>query len=112
MTTYQTAYTNLMQCLSTSGGYTFYGIWPQVGVALQSAAYTILGESTGTTNHANRVKWAKLILQDPLITAHAVTYGVMQDATIIANGTTAPTDAQVQAAVDAIVPDLVTGMVF
>lgn len=37
----------------------------RVSIALLVAAESIRTEDSGTANHANRVKWAKKILQDP-----------------------------------------------
>lgn len=37
----------------------------KISVALLIAAEAIRTEDTGTANHANRVKWAKKVLQDP-----------------------------------------------
>lgn len=36
-----------------------------VEVALWKAAYDIQQEDAGTTNHSNRLKWAKAVLKDP-----------------------------------------------
>jgi hypothetical protein len=110
MTNYQNAYTTLMQSTSQSGTASYSGIWVQTAVALCTAAKAIVDESPMTTDHDKRMKWAKMVLQDPSIYGHIVAYGVMLDSTIVANGTGASTDAEVQAAVDALVTDLVNGM--
>lgn len=115
-TVYQDTFNNLMLAIngpSYSAGVSNYaqGIWVQATVAATVSAKTIVDESPSTTDHALRLAWAKLVLKQPLIYGPLFTYGIMQNSTIIANGTGASTDAQVQAAMDALVPTLVASMV-
>lgn len=109
-------FNKLMQSINAPGftpGTTYAsGMWVQVVVCCENAAKTITDESTGTTDHPARIAWAQKAQSMPLSLFPLLTYGVVEDATIISNGTGASTDGQVQAALDALVPTLVDTMVF
>jgi hypothetical protein len=79
----------------------------QVKMAVAVTAFTITGESTGTTNHAARVVWAKQALANPDSAVEQVMWYVLaaNNAATVGQITTA-TDAAVQANVDAAVNGL------
>lgn len=74
------------------------------------AANTILLESAGTANHANRLKWAKKVFQDP------VSQGTLMLRAVLAavNGTSlaginGASDAAIQGAVNSAVDSVADG---
>ena len=79
-------------------------LYTQVLVACWIAANTIMAEVNTTTNHANRLLWAKQVYYDPENTAHR-----MLRAVLAANQ--ASTLAQIQGATDAQVQTAVTAAV-
>lgn len=119
---YYTGFANLLQCQMqgnmtpappaspTGSTYSFTSaLHAQTVVAIAVEAKIIMDESSGTTNHAARLKWAKAALKDLLHYGPVYAYGVADDSTIAANGTGASADSDVQAAAHALVPTLVSG---
>ncbi len=68
------------------------------------AASVVMAESAGTTNHANRLKWAKKVFADP------VTQGTLMLRAVLAQNNTA-TLAQITGAADATIQSAVTAAV-
>lgn len=58
----------------------------KVAAAVAKAANDILNEDPGTTNHADRVVWAKVAMKDAESTAEQMLWSVVQNATIQTNG--------------------------
>jgi hypothetical protein len=73
----------------------------QIKMAISVSAMTITNEAAGTTNHANRLLWAKNALGNPDAEVNRVVWHVLASnaASTIAQ-INAATDAQVQTAVD------------
>jgi hypothetical protein len=81
----------------------------RVTVAIAKASQDILAEAGTVPNHAERLTWAKTVMHDPADEATKMMWGVLGNATIRAKGETA-TDAEVQAAVDAILNVFAVGV--
>ena len=80
------------------------GIRQKVYVACIIAADKIRAEPEGTTNHAQRLAWAKSVYMNTEATGNAMTKSVLaQNAGITATAIRAASDAAVQTAVDASV---------
>jgi hypothetical protein len=76
----------------------------KVAIACLIAAETIRTEDVGTTNHANRVKWAKKVLIDPDGNADDMLRALLaQNAAATVATITSATDATIQTAVNAAV---------
>jgi len=58
-----------------------------VQASLAKASYDVLNESSGTTNHVNRLTWAKATLKDPGSVMSTMIWLVLQNPTIISDGT-------------------------
>lgn len=58
----------------------------RVSAAVADCALDVLNEDPGTTNHADRVVWAKQALIDPTTEANRMFWGVLGNATIQASG--------------------------
>jgi hypothetical protein len=83
----------------------------KVGVACVIAADAIRAEDVGTTNHVNRLLWAKAVMADPNREAERMMWGVLaanQAATSAA--ILAATDAAIQTAVNAAVNLFANGL--
>lgn len=76
----------------------------KVKAACLVAAKTIQDEGTGTTNHANRLKWAKAVYLDP------ATWGVRVLRAVLAANASA-TLAQINAATDSSIQTAVNAAV-
>lgn len=76
----------------------------QIKLAISVSAFNITNESAATTNHSNRLAWAKSALADPDSMVDRVIWYVLaaNNTATVAQITTA-TDATVQSAVDAAV---------
>jgi hypothetical protein len=75
----------------------------KVAVAVVKAVADIRNESAGTANHARRLLWCDRVTADgPQIWAGIVIWRVLENATILANPTTA-TDNDVQFVVNGLV---------
>jgi hypothetical protein len=74
----------------------------RVTVAIAKASQDIMGEAGTVTDHAKRIVWAREVCTDPEPEAARMMWGILGNATIRTKGETA-TDAEVQAAVDAII---------
>lgn len=73
----------------------------KISVALLIAAETIRTEDQQTTNHANRVKWAKKVLQDPDGNADDMLRALLaQNASLTVAQIQGVTDANLQTAVN------------
>lgn len=73
----------------------------KISVALLIAAETIRTEDPQTTNHANRVKWAKKVLQDPDGNADDMLRALLaQNASLTVAQIQGVTDANLQTAVN------------
>lgn len=59
-----------------------------VQAAVCKAAYDITNESAGTTNHTERLVWAKATMKDPSTATDQMVWLVLQNATVVASGTT------------------------
>jgi hypothetical protein len=82
----------------------------KVKVACFIAANTIAAEAGATTNHTNRLLWAKQVYQDPEREAKRMLWAVLaanQAATLAA--IQAATDAQVQTAVNGAIDVFANG---
>lgn len=83
----------------------------KIRVACIIAAEAIRTESGATTNHANRLVWAKAVFANPNAEAQRMLWAVLaqnKDATLAA--ITGATDAAVQTAVNAAVDVFATGV--
>lgn len=58
----------------------------RIAAAVASAANDILNEDPGTTNHAERVVWAKAAMKDAEGSAEQMLWSVVQNPTIQTNG--------------------------
>lgn len=98
-------YDELLTIVNGAGaGAQLYG---RVKIACIIACEAIRTEAAGTTNHANRLKWAATTLQDPDAAAKRVLLAVLaQNAAVALASITGASDATVQTAVNAAV-DLV-----
>jgi len=67
----------------------------RVASSVAKAAYDVLNESPGTTNHAARVVWAKAAMKDAAPVAEQMLWTIVQNATIQSSGT-ASTDNDIQ----------------
>lgn len=78
--------------------------------AVLVAANVIKNEDSGTANHANRLKWAKLVLNDPSGQATRMLRAVLavNNAATLAQ-ITAADDATIQAAVNGAIDILADG---
>jgi len=76
---------SLATAYSLSSNAEFKGL---VQASLAKASYDVLNESSGTTNHTNRLAWAKATLKDPESVMSTMIWLVLQNATIISDGTT------------------------
>lgn len=74
---------NTQFTLSTNGQ--FIGL---VKAAVCKAAYDITNESTGTTNHTERLAWAKATMKDPSSATSQMVWLVLQNQTVLNDGTT------------------------
>lgn len=73
----------------------------KISIALLIAAETIRTEATDTANHANRLKWAKKVLNDPDGNADDMLRALLaQNKTLTVAQIQATTDAALQTAVD------------
>lgn len=82
----------------------------QVRVACVIAANTVALEAPGTTNHINRLLWAKKVYEDPLTMARAMLWSVVaaNAASPLSAFTNVP-DATVQTNVNAAIDVFATG---
>lgn len=74
------------------------------------AASAIIGENSGTSNHANRLLWAKKVFQDPVSQGQLMLRAVLaanNAATLTAINTAS--DATIQSAVNAAVDVVANG---
>lgn len=81
--------------------------------ATLKAAYDVVNESTGTTNHANRVVWANSILNGTVADVEEkamqhLRYGIASNATLQSSGDGA-TDNDVQYIVNSQIDTFATG---
>jgi hypothetical protein len=82
----------------------------KIKVACFVAAETVRTENTGTTNHANRLLWAKNVFADPEREAKRMVWAVLaQNKSATLAQITGASDATVQTAVDAAVDDFANG---
>jgi hypothetical protein len=82
--------------------YTHTLLQQRTQIAIESAAYNVLNEDPGTTNHANRIVWANTVLNNPgkmMILEMAM---VVQNPTIQAEGDNAA-DGDIQFVVNGLV---------
>ncbi len=76
----------------------------KVGVAIIVAADIIRAENSGTTNHANRLKWAKQVYKDPNGNRDDMLKAVLAaNRTLTVAQITGASDADIQTAVNAAV---------
>ena len=82
----------------------------RVRVAVVVAAEKIRVESTGTTNHANRLTWARQVFIDPAGVTQRMLWAVLaQNRAVALASIIAADDATVQTAVDAAVDVFAVG---
>src|SRR5262245_18136145 len=82
----------------------------RITAAVAIAANTINSEDGGTTNHANRLLWAKSVCANPAAEANRIVWMVLaQNAGITVASLMAATDAQVQTAVNNVINLFATG---
>ena len=74
----------------------------RVEVAIAKAAVDIYKEDPTTANHAERLAWAKIAIQNTKVETERFIWGILADSTIQTVGNSA-TDAQIISAVNAIV---------
>lgn len=67
---------------------------------IKAAHYILTTEPSNTPSHAKRVLWAQAVFADPHEMATQISAGIMVDPAILAGN---PTDATVQAAVEALI---------
>ena len=80
------------------------GLINKVRVAVVVSATNIMGEAPATTNHANRLLWAKLVFSDPASMGAKMMWPVLaQNRAATLASITGADDATVQSAVDAAV---------
>lgn len=80
------------------------GIYNKIRIAVLIAAEAVRVESTGTTNHANRAKWAKQVFLNPDVEAKRMVNAVIaQNAAATLAQITGASDSTVQTAVAAAV---------
>lgn len=76
----------------------------RVAAACMVAAETIRGESGATTNHANRIIWARRVFANPLDEAARMLWAVLAaNKTATVSQITAASDATLQTNVDAAI---------
>lgn len=81
-----------------------------IRVACMIAAEAIRTEAAGTTNHANRLIWAKAAFADPVTVGQRMVWAVLaQNAGAALASITGASDATVQTAVNAAVDVFATG---
>lgn len=80
-----------------------YAMRARVAVACINAAQEILAEANSVPDHAQRLKWAYTALNDSVLTAEKILWGVVSSAAIQAAGEEA-TDQAIQAAVNSLIP--------
>lgn len=80
----------------------------RTAVAVAKAAQDIINESPATTNHANRVIWAKEALLDCMAKAEQMLWPVVSNATIASAGESA-TDSDIQFVVNSNIDSFATG---
>ena len=91
----------------TASGSQLYG---RVKVACLIACEAIRSEAAGTANHANRLKWAASVLQDPDSQAKRMLLAVLaQNSSVPIASITGAADATVQTAVNAAVDLIAQG---
>ena len=86
-------------------------LFQQVVVAIKKAAYDVINEDAGTTNHTNRIQWARnvhLTSDGPIIWARKMIWRVLDNATIQASPTTS-SDNDVQFTVNSLVNEFANG---
>lgn len=85
------------------------GLRQKVRIACVIAAEVVRTEATGTTNHANRLIWARSVLQSPERAGDAMIWAVLaQQSSQSINTILNATDAQIQTAVNGAI-DLLAG---
>jgi hypothetical protein len=98
-------YTELYQRMFADGS-----LHQKVTAAVSISANTIMNESGGTANHANRLIWAAKALNDPRIEARRMLPAVLAaNAGASAAQIDSATDATLQTAVDGAVNLFATG---
>jgi hypothetical protein len=80
----------------------------RVAAACAKAAWDILYEDPGTTNHANRLVWAADVWRDAPAMADRMLWGVCSNTAVQAGGE-ATTDVDVQNAVNGLIDMFATG---
>jgi hypothetical protein len=81
----------------------------RVGVFI--AAEVVRTEAAGTTNHANRMLWAKSVYTDPDLAARRMLWAVLaQNAGVAFGAIVGSSDAQVQTAINAAVDVFANGV--
>lgn len=86
------------------------GLNKRIRVACVIAAEAVRTEAAGTTNHANRMLWAKAVFQSPGTEAQRMVWAVLaQNKAVALAAITGASDATVQAAVAAAVDVFATG---
>lgn len=87
------------------------GLLNKVRVAVVVAATNIMTEADTTTNHANRLLWAKSVFADPAAAGQRMMWPVLaQNKTLTLAQITGATDSDVQTAVDAAVNVFANGI--
>lgn len=82
----------------------------KIAVAIVVAADVIRAEAPATTNHANRLIWAKAALQNPQAEAVRMTWGVLaQNKALSVAQITGASDANILTAVQAAIDLFATG---
>src|ERR1700751_1215296 len=71
-------------------------------IAIEAAAYNVLNEDPGTTNHANRIIWANTVLNNPEKMTELEMAMVVQNPTIANTGDDA-LDSDIQFVVNGLV---------
>lgn len=81
---------------------------PKTEVAVVTAATNVLNEDAGTANHANRILWAQWALKNSKQATEQMLWGVVGNATIVADGDSA-SDADVQFVVNSYIDSFADG---
>jgi len=105
-----TTYTSIFDAATNSTN----NLRKQIVVAVKKASIDIRTEDAGTANHEQRLQWSRNVnLTDdgPKKWAEKMVWRVLEDNTVRAAivAATDATDAQVQAAVDAIITEFAVG---
>ena len=80
------------------------GLRQKVRIGCMIAANAIMGESAATSNHVERMAWAKSVYENPVAAGEKMLWAVIaQNSAVALSAITGASDATVQTAVNAAV---------